>query len=348
MKRIYYPVFDLLRLTGFTIVYIAHIGQKYKEFFIAGKSAVVLFFLISSFLFITHLLQNIEAMNTLKHWFTYIIKRIIRLYPMYIFVLLLELISGNYSFSKAISHLLLIDARQHYWTIPVLIQFYLLVPFIAFLLKKINKLGMKYSLIFMLTVYILLGFFYREITFPFIYQNASQINIVFYLPSFIIGIIMSLTYMKISEKKIRISFPVLVSFILITIALLMLLLNSSFKMFTASGLGDKIFMPLSIFSFFWSLLIILMLFVKNEKAIGFFENKIINYLGKISYNAYLLHILVINFVYIFFKNNFFSAAILGYILTIIISSVTYELINKNLNPRQKAKQISGYLENKIT
>lgn len=326
MKNNYYLFLDGLRTIGFLIVFIAHLGQKYKTFFIAGKVGVALFFIISAFLFSTHLIQNIDAMKNIKHWIVYITKRIIKLYPAYIIVLIIELFLGNYNFPKFLSHIFLLDVKQHYWTIPVMIQFYLIIPFIIKTLKKMFKDRINVIIFFLLLTLGIYGFLYTQITSPFIINNASQTNIIFYGPSFLIGVILSYIYFLIQDKKVKILNILHFLGIFIPIFFLIIFVPYSYKMFTQGSNGTLLFFPLSLFSIFWSIIMLSLLFNKG-KVKTFLENYFISYIGKISYNAYLIHIIVINIVFAYFS-NFVIGGIISFCITLITSALLYELLEK--------------------
>ncbi len=327
MKRNYYPFLDGLRALGFMFVYVAHIGQKYKTFYIAGKVGVTLFFIISSFLFSTYFISHVDLMNTVKAWIVYAFKRILKLYPIYVFVLLIEFVVGNYSFSKVLSHLFLLDARQHYWTIPVMIQFYLLIPFVIFLLKKILKKGTLTVLSLLFFIFVISGIFYSQITLPFLKPTANQINILFYIPSFIIGIIMSLVYLTIINKKIQLSRSLYLFMLYIPIIVLIVLMPHSYKMFSLTKFSNNLFLPFSIFGFLWSSIILSLLLFKSNLCL-FFENKIIRYLGIISYSAYLIHIVVIKYTYLILPNSVLIGTVAGFIIVVSFSSLLYKFIEK--------------------
>lgn len=325
--RKHYPALDGLRGIGFFIVFIAHFGQAYKTFYIAGKVGVGLFFVLSAFFLTQAFLKNFETMNSMKSWTRYLGRRVLRLYPMYIVILLVELLVGRYSWSMVVHHLLLLDARQHYWTIPVEFQFYVLMPFLAYIGVKVLKKDYRKGIIFLTSILVVLGVFYERVTGVFIQPLASQTNLIFYLPSFLIGVILACVVERYQIQKDHLTSRSLNGLMVSAILGIAFLFPESFNLFWKGGTSKALFWLFTLYSILWSI-IVFVLINSNSFLTKILEHSWIRLLGAISYSAYLMHILVIAFVQQALQLAAGPGFIISFLLTLALSYATYQLIEK--------------------
>ena len=95
---------------------------------------------------------------------------------------------------EVVKHAVLAQGAGHFWTVPVEMKFYILVPILFAILSKCNKR----TRIFVLScVAALLAFI-----FPYVSYVENSIRIVWYLPVFIIGMITAELY---EEKSVQIN-----------------------------------------------------------------------------------------------------------------------------------------------
>lgn len=119
-----------------------------------GKSGVYLFFVLSAFLLTRALVEKpLSALARTRLWANYALRRVLRIWPLYLVVLLLS--AGltqlgqpawwHYSLDPAAlwRHLLLRDGQSVLWSIPVEFKYYGLLPFVAaaFACARAYRLG---------------------------------------------------------------------------------------------------------------------------------------------------------------------------------------------------------------
>ena len=109
-----------------------------------GYQAVHLFFILSGFgLSLSALL--VEKKTDRIRWFGFIKKRFIRLYPSYWLLLAIYLLLNFFQYSSFLGLLktyvkgaIFLDVIPATWYIPILLQLYLLFPFLFYFLKKLS------------------------------------------------------------------------------------------------------------------------------------------------------------------------------------------------------------------
>ena len=109
-----------------------------------GYQAVHLFFILSGFgLTLSALL--VEKKTDRIRWFGFIKKRFIRLYPSYWLILAIYLILNFFQYHSFLGLLktyvkgaIFLDVIPATWYIPILLQLYLLFPFLFYFLKKLS------------------------------------------------------------------------------------------------------------------------------------------------------------------------------------------------------------------
>jgi peptidoglycan/LPS O-acetylase OafA/YrhL len=97
-----------------------------------GKYGVYLFFVLSAFL-LTYQLSVRPPADLLdrNHWLNYALRRFLRIFPVYAAVLLAMWLMGKMRPEDIGQHLLLREGQGPYWSIPVEVKYYLVLPFIA-------------------------------------------------------------------------------------------------------------------------------------------------------------------------------------------------------------------------
>lgn len=122
-----------------------------------AKMGVILFFILSSFLLTKGMIEK-KVIN-IKTLIQYAIRRLLRIYPIYILALLL--LTFIPQFSKAmyagenwslLDHILLIEPKGNYWAIAVEFKYYLIIPIIGIVYVKLNRLYKGILAIFLLLI----------------------------------------------------------------------------------------------------------------------------------------------------------------------------------------------------
>jgi len=345
------PAIELFRGVAAWMVLTSH----YTYFFGEGKAlfsflwtGVDFFFLMSGFVFaptIYHRSFNFKA---------YLIRRFFRIYPLYAFSLLLYYVAHiAHDASEVHSEILLIFIKHlfflqttvslrevnffnpAYWSLPVEIEYYLLIPLLAFLTRKYQHFLLILFLgTFSLTLFI--AYHATELRNPNLYTILS-----FHLPGilieFMLGIALFNLYVKYQQKKIA-----LWRYILIFISGLLLLgyLSKLFFLYGDSGINNHLILK-AYFRFLCALgysiaLLPILLLIENKKSL--FHSFCLG-MGNISYGVYLLHYLVLTIfqrLYPFTKG--WSAYLICSVIVLMIALLLHYLIEQPL--RDLGKKLS--------
>jgi peptidoglycan/LPS O-acetylase OafA/YrhL len=141
-KRIdYWPALDGARGLAVLLVLLDHASDSGMRLFPgadlnrAGKYGVYLFFVLSAFLLTSqfYVRRPAEFLEP-RTWVNYACRRFLRIFPVYAVVLLAMIAMHKLELGDFVTHLLLRDGKRVFWTIPVEVKFYLLLPFIVFAL----------------------------------------------------------------------------------------------------------------------------------------------------------------------------------------------------------------------
>lgn len=276
-----------LRGLGCLVVLIAHIlASQWGVYFSGcGKIGVWLLFMLSAFLIEVQFnyIKPYGVRDITVFW----IKRIFRIYPCYICALLFALVLGFFDKIAEIGqHILLLKGNWHFWTIPVEMAFYLIVPFILIILKKVRSFSHygEIGLLMLLSVVL-------AVIAPFTNYVENSIFIVWYLPVFFLGMILGNVYKNnIQIKKTISRFIPIVAF-LCCMALVMAVPIVRFYIFGIAPDGYLQNKYLFV-SFVWAAVIIAIMY--NYKWKKAFElNRVFIWIGEISYPLYLTHYLVL-------------------------------------------------------
>ena len=152
-----------------------------------GKVGVWIFFALSAFLLTTNLCCDlVDAHSRGTSLLKYAIQRIFRIYPLYVFVLLVHLVVGNISGGGVVQHLLLTQGRAELWAISVEFQYYLVIPLIS-----LASVYLRWRAVISLFLVLLVGaFIYGWIWPSRVFSNGLEI-----LPKmapFVLGSILAL------------------------------------------------------------------------------------------------------------------------------------------------------------
>ena len=306
-NKSYYPTLDGLRGLAILFVLLYHNFNFANHFFFAWLG-VDLFFVLSGYLITSILLESVNSPHYLRNFY---MKRVLRVFPLYylslvILLFLLPMLGffqneapyyvhnqwwfwlylQNWLFSfhsPASAHYM-----NHYWSLGVEEQFYLVWPFIILWLRKLRRL-----LVFMIAVLVVLLIF-RSIMWMYRIEDFNYTT--FYLFTRIDGICIGCLVAILQ----RINFNFLnknTALIAVSLAILNFIFyflnrNNNFPYFA--------FVGYTTFAALFGLLL-------NESVAG--ETRIINavltipvlkFFGKISYGLYIFHWPVYLIVYPFF------------------------------------------------
>ncbi len=203
--------FDYLRLFLATIVMFSHYSlepEKYWQF-INSQNAVYAFFCISGFL----VTQSYMRSKSLEEYFK---KRFARIYPPIVAVFIAIFIFGlvynkSFSFLLSTTHLLLfqdltsvqdgpsIYFHGAFWTLVIEFQFYLLLPFLIFFIKRNPRI----ATVSLVIIYIILSIVLTESKNQVTFQQSltTRQSLILYLPFFLSGLCLSFFWEKFNNRK---------------------------------------------------------------------------------------------------------------------------------------------------
>lgn len=289
---------------------------KYASSF--GGAGVHIFFICSGFgLYLSYLNKGFEIK-------TYIFKRIKRVYLPYILIIFISFLvpfmyENQHKIIALLSHIFLFkmfvpEYEESFgiqmWYVSTAIQFYFIYPI---LLKIVNKIKLKNMFI----ISVLISFSWSL----FISYSGLYIERIWssfflqYLWEFVLGMLIAEKFHK-NNKIIGYDINIILYFITFIISFGIFALMS-FKGGVLKNFND-VFATLSFIS------LCCILYRMN------FLKKCINYLGKISYELYLVHYLVYMCVFKLIRMPLYVNAIIAIILSIIISILYNYIIKKCL------------------
>lgn len=335
MKSIYLPGLNGIRAIAAISVIVSHIGLNLKLYelknfggYSLASFGVTMFFALSGFL-ITYLLllekQKTKTIAIKKFYF----RRVLRIWPLYYFYLLIALLVTGFYFNKyswmyffllpnipfAINAASIFPATlphiAHYWSVGVEEQFYAFWPWIVKYSKKILLSLVAFALLF----------FLLKITLTLAHAPSFLITLLHYTRFGCLAMGGIAAYLLISKNQIFLNIVQnRLTEILSWLVFIFIMIN---KFHFFSILDHEVVTI--------STLIIIVNQVNNSKKMISLENKVFDYLGKISYGLYIYNPLIIYLLSFvlkrFLTDNFLFNLIMIYSITIavviLISHISY-------------------------
>jgi peptidoglycan/LPS O-acetylase OafA/YrhL len=279
-----------------------------------GHLGVVIFFVLSGFLITRILFLNADEIQQTKSsaWpkiIRFIYRRSLRIFPIYFILLFIGLIFNISNFKELWPWLISytpnlyimikgqwLGTWDHLWSLAVEEQYYLFFPYFILFLNKNRYLRL-------FVIMISLGILSRLIFYLIVphdsiekYWMFSYVNPLSAIDCFGMGGLLAYFYhydynylLKIAEKK---------NLLLITIsAVFISLILSNYSVYTYDNIWFSIF-ERSISAIFAYFLIMNALMERNNYLGVLLENKVVIYLGSISYGIYLYHNIVFNYYHL--------------------------------------------------
>lgn len=328
MKKKLINHIQFLRAISVLLVFFYHLKLDYFKY---GFIGVDIFFIISGYV-ITEKIYNEYYKFKTFNFFKFYEKRIQRIYPVLLFILSLSFIfiiffqpldlflvnlkvyiatifgiSNLYYLysSKDYFDTVFDDPLAHSWSLGVEKQFYLLFPILFIGILKFTKKNNK-------SIAIIFFFLITGLILTYIFSNNAKLvfySLIFRFWEFLFG---TITFMII--KKIKTN-----NFLASTSAfLLIIIITFNGNLFHNVTL---VFLISILSSFF------ILLYSENKYGKIIFENKILTFIGNISYSFYLWHLPIIYFYDLYFIDTFFRVPFL-LTLTIILSHLSYFYIEE--------------------
>ncbi len=350
-KKVYFEGLDTLRFLAAFAVLIFHSAQWYhykfdtpfKMFLHNLPVAVDFFFILSVFLIIYLLLVEKENTGTinLKNFY---IRRFLRIFPLYYLIILIsylflqtshdvvdwnKFLTFRGNFWMISRNAWTLSGLNPLWSVSIEEHFYLIIPFL------IMVIPVKY-LKYLFIAIILFAFGYRI----YATQNISDNWMTIYMHTFsqmdllAIGGLLALYHYK---NPLHFKSPVIL-YILILFAFILLLTLVDTKDYTSIYNAS-----VKKYLFTVPLLILLVFFVFNQNPDFDFlkKNRLLNYLGKISYGIYLYNAIIIDELakIHWLQTHYAIKLLLDILLTLFVSVVSFEIFEKQFLKLKKEFQI---------
>lgn len=279
-----------LRAIAFLLVFIFHLNSHWLS---GGFLGVDLFFVISGYLMTTITINDIER-NKFS-FTTFFEKRFKRILPAYLFFLLIISILGSFIFIytdiyklklsiikaiKFISNLyfstgdsyfgakLSENPLLHTWSLSIEIQFYLILPFVLVFFKK-HLLPIFVTLIIIITAYSTYEIFFTD------NQQKIYFSLISRIPEFLIGSVYSIVF------KNGLDFSRQKNNIIAVCSFLALIICSFYYTEETPFPGVLALIPCIAGAN--------ILVLKNNTISDILSNKVLVYIGELSYSLYLWH-----------------------------------------------------------
>lgn len=304
----------------------------------AGKSGVYLFFALSAFLLTDGLLaKSAPEIRRVDTWLDYAFRRILRIWPLYLIVLLLSwwatatgiqwwhyrIDTGSF-----IEHLSMQAGQSVLWSIPVEFKFYAWLPAIAIALWIARRQGIAWpaGLALGVAVVLVLCWFW-----PPEMAEPNDIRLRPYIAIFLLGSLAAYAYRSLPQPSARgraawgMAGALALSTFAVTTPVVWALLRG------------RDFDPLVnhqwfvFFGVLWSLLLLSALHGPRWLT-SLFSNRAMRAVGLISYSVYLLHMPVIDGLRAAGWDSGPIAVLLALAGTLVLSGLSYLMIERPLQP----------------
>ncbi len=392
-RKLYFPNLNSVRAIAAFMVIIFHIELIKSEFGIknflgythmGGDLGVILFFVLSGFL-ITYLLLEEEKLTNKISLKNFYIRRVLRIWPLYFFIVIsclfilpyilfiyepayhanpiiqsrFKLVPLYFFFLGNVitglySH---VNFARPTWSVSVEEQFYLFWPFLLKFSK--NKVKVIRNVFLFYWVIRILVILVNTNLFMSYFPNLNFLNhlkiIWSYTPIDVLSVGSFTGYLFFNKK--RILNIIYNKYLQITVFILLpfLIYILRFPFIIKIGNFEGIELNNLIYSILFAILIVNL--AGNPKVIINLENRIMNYLGKISYGLYLYHWVIVVFMINVLKRTNLDNHSMVYNLilyslcistTITVSHISYFVFeNKFLSLKHKFSAIiSGDMVNK--
>ncbi|HET6252714.1 MAG TPA: acyltransferase [Puia sp.] len=367
---VYFPNLNGLRAIGASIVMIGHVdfiklvwGVSTVQWFpVFGKIGVALFFSLSGFLITSLLFNELDATHTIRLKDFYI-RRILRIWPLYYWVVLLGLlvlnripalkIPGlsdgmyqNMTMLGLLNVLLIIPNFTHFyipysdqrWSIIVEEQFYLIQPAVVRIFRTRRRLVAVFCLLAFASEIvggvIRITHLERHISAGVLGAVMEQLK---YLGCIAVGCLASTLIYKRESKLKEVLFSQPLQW-LVLVSIVALALLSFYRWRNEEAVDFRIYCVL--FS------IVVVNGALNPKNIYRLETPVLNFLGKISYGIYMYHMMCIGIAFAIVRAltaNVVVQNVLLYILsiglTILVSWLSFDYFESfflRLKPKLQA------------
>lgn len=331
---------DGLRGLAVLLVLLSHLSlhgmnlMGFLDFSGFGKAGVYLFFVLSAFLLTYQALGGGgDVVKSIRYWAGYFTRRVFRIYPLYLIVLLVGLLVTTQtsgfgpkipSLDDVVRHLLLQDGVSIYWAIPVEFTFYLILPFVCLTLWMTSKTNMllcsSVVLATMIGVYV---------AWPPSEALANTIMLGPYFQIFLLGSFAAVLVGKQSIADEFVKRPRIMGIVgWLALFLVALTIPEVWQRLVDPEAGNKIFHSYFLaYGLVWTAAVVAALY-GGLGFTRFFEFTVWRFLGRISFSIYLWHLPIVQWVDREVNYNAMMQFLIALLASVVVGYVSYRLIER--------------------
>lgn len=293
------PALDGLRGVAVLLVLLSHASKHFPvihsglNFRGAGKSGVLLFFLLSAYLLDR---QIALAMRTGErdYWGNYFLRRALRIYPLFAVALLFHLLLTHLGIPTVIerwrevaTHLALVEGKGVFWSIPVEMTYYLVSPVIMILCGTVLRWRPRLVFAFLAGLIAAAAAVSAAVSPP-------PLSLIGYLPVFLAGAIIAVREVLFPDRHPGGRRLLDLAAILAAAVILVTLPAVSSRLFGARASLNSVGMRL-VAAACWAT--VLLAATHGSPIVrSALERPALRFIGTISFSAYLFHYPILTFV----------------------------------------------------
>ncbi|MEE2746083.1 MAG: acyltransferase [Pseudomonadota bacterium] len=313
---------DTLRGLAAMLVLFHHIELPFRQFALGdfGRIGVLLFFIISGYCIFLSLLNSSNTSNSYKNLYTFLIRRLFRLYPIYwVSVLAIAIFTAHtYDLVTIILNFTMIqyafsvgDINGVYWTLFIEIIFYFFISILLICGIQINRKTALSLLYGFLSIAIILAAVRNITVLPIPFAH------VVFISTFFLG---GVFYFNAKEKLPAIN--TIWHGIIFVLAILLI----SYFVYADTSKGSTT-MDYNLLSYFGNYLIAVTIFIIGTLFIPV-STSLTTYLGLFSYGIYLFQGIVIELMPSILKNFIIAKCAWAICVTIFVSGILHYVVER--------------------
>lgn len=244
-----------------------------------AKCGVWLFFVLSAYLLTVRLVTCVQKDGFRRSVVQYAIRRLFRILPLFYVVLLGYLMFGLMVPAQFVRHILLTEGSEHFWTIPVEMSFYAVLPIICgglCLVRPSRRLAAA-GVVFMGSFFIYWAAGPQAI-------GRNGLGLLNYAPFFAAGILCA--FLPVTVRHRGVAFA---------IGLMTMVLAPLFAPRMVAYLAGNTIARALETSWVWAVLwgVLLATLLSGSAARRVFDTALLRFLGLVSFGLYLVHYQII-------------------------------------------------------